>query len=259
MITDDRRRLTATSRRTPPTLAPDPQNDTLSQSVSIADWCKNTFEVVRQLRIYGAPVTQIEHKTLGLNPRRAIEQIVEDKNDPGNGYSRMLLCFVQLFIVSNSDSSSATANISHTTGSGYYQLVTRSGSSIDLAGATRSGIVRFNPSMSNHFFIIDNQSTNAITGPFAGGIAVAVGNYTFSVSYTGDFGTNDPVNGKDIVLDNATAVPEPMSAFLIAAAGLGAFRHHLINETVITEYIWLIRKVFGHNSTFSVITVRAHQ
>jgi len=60
----------------------------LSQSVSIADWCKNTFEVVRQLRIYGAPVTQIEHKTLGLNPRRAIEQIVEDKNDPGNGYSK---------------------------------------------------------------------------------------------------------------------------------------------------------------------------
>src|SRR5947207_9364230 len=80
--------------------------------VNIRDWCKNTFEVVNQLRINtdyshhrydvlllinGVPVTQIELKTLGINPRRAMEQIVEYKNDPGNGYSRTLLCFVQLF------------------------------------------------------------------------------------------------------------------------------------------------------------------
>ncbi|MBL8885747.1 MAG: type I restriction endonuclease subunit R [Phycisphaerales bacterium] len=93
-----------------------PLNYTL---VNIDDWCKNTFEVVSQLRINtdyshhrydvlllinGVPVTQIELKTLGINPRRAIEQIVEYKNDPGNGYTRTLLCFVQLFIVSNRDS-----------------------------------------------------------------------------------------------------------------------------------------------------------
>ena len=30
-----------------------------------------------------------------------MEQIVEYKNDSGNGYTRTLLCFVQLFIVSN--------------------------------------------------------------------------------------------------------------------------------------------------------------
>jgi hypothetical protein len=30
------------------------------------------------------PVLQIEPKTLGINPRRAMEQIVDYKNDPGN-------------------------------------------------------------------------------------------------------------------------------------------------------------------------------
>ena len=53
------------------------------------------------LLINGVAVAQIELKTLGINPRRAIEQIVEYKNDPGNGYTRTLLGFVHLFIVSN--------------------------------------------------------------------------------------------------------------------------------------------------------------
>ena len=90
-----------------------PLNYTL---VNIKDWCKNDFEVVNQLRINtdyshhrydvillinGVPVVQIELKTLGISPRRAMEQIVEYKNDPGNGYTNTLLCFVQLFIVSN--------------------------------------------------------------------------------------------------------------------------------------------------------------
>ena len=84
--------------------------------VNIKDWCKNTFEVVNQLRINtdnshhrydvillinGVPAVQIELKTLGISPRRAMEQIVAYKNDPGNGYTKTLLCFVQLFIVSN--------------------------------------------------------------------------------------------------------------------------------------------------------------
>lgn len=90
-----------------------PLNYTL---VNIKDWCKNAFEVVNQLRINtdnshhrydvmllinGVPVVQIELKTLGISPRRAMEQIVDYKNDPGNGYTKTLLCFVQLFIVSN--------------------------------------------------------------------------------------------------------------------------------------------------------------
>ena len=41
---------------------------------------------------------------------RAIEQIVEYKNDPGNGYTRTILCFVQLFIVTNRDSTYYFAN-----------------------------------------------------------------------------------------------------------------------------------------------------
>ena len=99
-----------------------PLNYTL---VNIDDWCKNTFEVVNQLRINtdyshhrfdvvllinGVPVVQIELKTLGINPRRAIEQIVEYKNDIGNGFTRTLLCFMQVFVVSNRDSTYYFAN-----------------------------------------------------------------------------------------------------------------------------------------------------
>ncbi len=99
-----------------------PLNYTL---VNIKDWCKNSFEVVNQLRINtdnshhrydvillinGVPVVQIELKTLGISPRRAMEQIVDYKNDPGNGYTRTILCFLQLFIVSNRDRTFYFAN-----------------------------------------------------------------------------------------------------------------------------------------------------
>ncbi|SCX04088.1 Type-1 restriction enzyme R protein [Agrobacterium sp. DSM 25558] len=99
-----------------------PLNYTL---VNIKDWCKNTFEVVKQLRINtdnshhrydviilinGVPAVQIELKTLGISPRRAMEQIVEYKNDPGNGYTKTLLCFLQLFIVTNRDRTFYFAN-----------------------------------------------------------------------------------------------------------------------------------------------------
>ena len=39
------------------------------------------------------PAAQIELKTLGINPRRAIKQIIDYKNDPGNGYTRTQLPF----------------------------------------------------------------------------------------------------------------------------------------------------------------------
>ena len=93
--------------------------------VNIKDWCKNEFEVINQLRINteksnhrydvillinGVPVVQIELKTRGLTPRRAMEQIVDYKNDPGNGYTNTLMCFMQLFIVSNSDNTLYFAN-----------------------------------------------------------------------------------------------------------------------------------------------------
>jgi type I restriction enzyme R subunit len=93
--------------------------------VNIRDWCKNHFEVINQLRINtdnshhrydvillinGVPCVQIELKTLDVNPRRAMEQIVDYKNDPGNGYTKTLLCFIQLFIVSNRNSTFYFAN-----------------------------------------------------------------------------------------------------------------------------------------------------
>ena len=93
--------------------------------VNLKDWCKNDFEVVNQLRINtenshhrydvlllinGLPLVQIELKTLQISPRRAMEQIVHYKNDIGNGYTNSLLCFVQLFIVSNENDTRYFAN-----------------------------------------------------------------------------------------------------------------------------------------------------
>lgn len=84
--------------------------------VNIKDWCKNDYEVIHQLRmntrnsfqrydvillINGLPVVQIELKSLDVSPRRAMQQIVDYKNDVGNGYTNSLLCFMQMFIVSN--------------------------------------------------------------------------------------------------------------------------------------------------------------
>lgn len=84
--------------------------------VNIKDWCKNDYEVISQLRINtenshqrfdivllinGLPVVQIELKRLDISPRKAMQQIVDYKNEPGNGYGNSLLCFMQLFIVSN--------------------------------------------------------------------------------------------------------------------------------------------------------------
>lgn len=93
--------------------------------VNLKDWCKNHFEVINQLRINtdnshhrydvillmnGIPVVQIELKTLDVSPRRAMEQIVEYKKDPGNSYIKTLLCFMQLFIVSNRNQTYYFAN-----------------------------------------------------------------------------------------------------------------------------------------------------
>ena len=93
--------------------------------VDTKNWCKNTYEVINQLRINtenshhrndviilinGIPVVQIELKSLQITPKRAMEQIVEYKNDPGNGFTNSLLCFMQLFIVSNESNTYYFAN-----------------------------------------------------------------------------------------------------------------------------------------------------
>ncbi len=93
--------------------------------VNIKDWCKNDYEVISQLRINtenshqrydiillinGLPVVQIELKKLDISPRKAMQQIVDYKNEPGNGYGNSLLCFMQLFIVSNRSNTIYFAN-----------------------------------------------------------------------------------------------------------------------------------------------------
>lgn len=93
--------------------------------VNINDWCKNDFEVINQLRmnteksnhrydviilINGLPLVQIELKTLEISPRVAMQQIVDYKNDLGNGYKNSLMCFMQLFIVSNNTNTYYFAN-----------------------------------------------------------------------------------------------------------------------------------------------------
>lgn len=84
--------------------------------VNNKDWCKNDFEVINQLRINtenshqrydvillinGLPLIQIELKKGDISHRKAMQQIVDYKNEPGNGYGNSLLCFMQMFIVSN--------------------------------------------------------------------------------------------------------------------------------------------------------------
>jgi type I restriction enzyme R subunit len=93
--------------------------------VNNKDWCKNDFEVISQLRINtensyqrydiillinGLPAVQIELKKGDISHRKAMQQIVDYKNDPGNGYSNTLMCFIQLFIVSNSNRTLYFAN-----------------------------------------------------------------------------------------------------------------------------------------------------
>lgn len=93
--------------------------------VNTNDWCKNEYEVINQLRINtenshhrydviilinGIPVVQVELKSLQITPKRAMEQIVDYKSDPGNGYTNSLLCFMQLFIVSNESNTYYFAN-----------------------------------------------------------------------------------------------------------------------------------------------------
>ncbi|WP_261665515.1 type I restriction endonuclease subunit R [Deinococcus sp. Marseille-Q6407] len=93
--------------------------------INIKDWCKNTFEVVSQLKMNthsshhrydvvllmnGVPVAQVELKKKDVTPQVAMRQIVDYKNDPGNGYGNSLMTFIQLFVVSNGGSTHYFAN-----------------------------------------------------------------------------------------------------------------------------------------------------
>jgi type I restriction enzyme R subunit len=111
--------------------------------VNIRDWCKNTFEIASQLRINtdysfqrydvmllinGIPAVQIELKTLGISPRRAMRQIVDYKKDPGNGY------------------------IWHTTGSGK-----------TLTSFKASTLLKLNPDIHKCLFVVDRKDLDRQT------------------------------------------------------------------------------------------------
>ncbi|HAH35318.1 MAG TPA: DEAD/DEAH box helicase [Algoriphagus sp.] len=93
--------------------------------VNNKDWCKNDFEVISQLRmntensnqrydilllINGLPLVQVELKRLDISPRKAMQQIVDYKTEAGNGYGNSLMCYMQMFIVSNRSNTIYFAN-----------------------------------------------------------------------------------------------------------------------------------------------------
>src|SRR5690606_26217028 len=65
------------------------------------------------LLINGLPMVQIELKKGDISHRKAMQQIVDYKNEPGNGYGNTLICCMQLFIVSNGGRTLYFANNKH--------------------------------------------------------------------------------------------------------------------------------------------------
>jgi len=78
-----------------------------------------------------------------------------------------------------------------TGGSGYDQLNVTG--TVNLTGASLSGTVGFTPAIGSTFTIINNDSTDTVTGTFAGlseGSNVVLSGYNFTISYTGGTGND---------------------------------------------------------------------
>ncbi|MCU0779029.1 MAG: hypothetical protein MUF86_15370, partial [Akkermansiaceae bacterium] len=89
---------------------------------------------------------------------------------------------------------------------------------VSLAGLLNV-TVGYTPALNTLFFILLNDSTDAINGTFSNasvnGNTYVFGGQDFQISYFGDYGTNSFTGGNDVVL---MAVPEPGAALL---GGLG--------------------------------------
>jgi autotransporter-associated beta strand protein len=98
----------------------------------------------------------------------------------------------------------------------YDQLSVAGG--VSLAGLLNV-TVGYTPALNTLFFILLNDSTDAINGTFSNasvnGNTYVFGGQDFQISYFGDYGTNSFTGGNDVVL---MAVPEPGAALL---GGLG--------------------------------------
>jgi autotransporter-associated beta strand protein len=99
-----------------------------------------------------------------------------------------------------------------TAGIGGYDQLNVNGTVI-VSGSNLMVTVGTTLTIGQTFIIVNNDSTDAVTGQFAQGSSVTSGLYTFSINYAG--GT-----GNDIVLE-VTAVPEPGTWFIGALAFAG--------------------------------------
>ncbi len=112
------------------------------------------------------------------------------------------------------------------TAGAFYDQLAVSGT-IDLGGANLVLDLGYDPTTSDFFYILSNTGVGAISGTFAGLSQGGLFNTNFNgidyvgtISYTGDFNSTNFVGaGNDVVLFNITAVPEPSTIVLIAAAG----------------------------------------
>ena len=105
-------------------------------------------------------------------------------------------------------------------GSGYDHLAVDG--LINLGSADLLINLGFIPSTSDRFFIVDNQTANAITGTFNGlaeGTTFTFGSgHTATITYLADFSSNSLTGGNDVAL-HGVAIPEP-GCFLVLGLGL---------------------------------------
>ncbi|CAN5570880.1 hypothetical protein BH09VER1_BH09VER1_31160 [soil metagenome] len=105
------------------------------------------------------------------------------------------------------------------TSSGLYDQVNVTGA-VSLNGTIQLSLLSFTPTLSQIFFPILNDNSDAITGTFVGlaqGSTFSAGGFIWQVSYTGDSTGNTFTGGNDLALQ---VVPEPQTWALIAAAGI---------------------------------------
>ena len=98
-----------------------------------------------------------------------------------------------------------------TAGSGYDQLIVRSGGAT-ISGSRLAITVGAGLYLGQTFTILNKQSSGLVTGTFAQGSSITTGGYTFSINYAGG-------NGNDIVL---TVTETPI---ITTAAGSGPHFH----------------------------------